>query len=177
MFVIIILNLNGWLWLWDFFFPETFSCSGERFWDFTREMLQKERWSWKISWIKREVTQELCDGEVKSGKVNDLSGFPNGSVAKNLPAMQETQFPSLGQEDPLKEEMATHSSILAWKIPWTKSLAVGSQRVRRDCVTACTHAMTCKSAWGQSSSRKWGGWAMQMSWKEEEFRNWIWKSF
>ena len=38
---------------------------------------------------------------------------------KKLPAMQETQVQPLGQEDPLKEEMATHSSILAWKIPWT----------------------------------------------------------
>ena len=36
---------------------------------------------------------------------------------KNPPAMQETQFPSLGQEDPLEKEMATHSSILAWRIP------------------------------------------------------------
>ena len=60
--------------------------------------------------------------------------------------VQETRVQSPRQEDPLKEEMATHSSILAWKIPWTKSLAVGSQRVRHDCVTACTHAMTCKSA-------------------------------
>ena len=47
-------------------------------------------------------------------------GFPGGSVGKNLPAMQETQFPSLGQEDPLEEGMATHSSILAWKIPRTE---------------------------------------------------------
>ena len=39
---------------------------------------------------------------------------------KNLPGMQETQFRFLGQEDPLEKEMATHSSILAWKIPWTK---------------------------------------------------------
>ena len=41
----------------------------------------------------------------------------------NLPAMQETQetrVPSLGQEDPLEEKMATHSSILAWKIPWAR---------------------------------------------------------
>ena len=42
-------------------------------------------------------------------------------VVKNLPAMQETQVPSLGWEDPLEEEMATHSSILAWRIPWTES--------------------------------------------------------
>ena len=37
---------------------------------------------------------------------------------KSLPAMQETLVPSLGQEDPLEKEMATHSSILAWRIPW-----------------------------------------------------------
>ena len=38
-------------------------------------------------------------------------------TGKNLPAMQETPVPSLGQEDPLEEDMATHSSILAWRIP------------------------------------------------------------
>ena len=43
-----------------------------------------------------------------------------GQMVKNLPAMQETQVGSLGQEDPLEEEMVTHSSILAWKIPWTE---------------------------------------------------------
>ena len=41
-------------------------------------------------------------------------------TVKNLPAMQETQIQSLGQEDSLEEEMATHPSILAWKIPWTE---------------------------------------------------------
>ena len=44
-------------------------------------------------------------------------GFPGGSVVKNPPAMQEMQVWSLGQEDPLEKEMATHSSILAWRIP------------------------------------------------------------
>ena len=39
-------------------------------------------------------------------------------MGKNLPAIQETRVPSLGQEDLLKKEMATHSSTLAWKIPW-----------------------------------------------------------
>ena len=39
---------------------------------------------------------------------------------KNLPAMQETQIQSLGQEDPLEKEIATHSNILAWRIPWTE---------------------------------------------------------
>ena len=41
-------------------------------------------------------------------------------MVKNLPAMQETWVRSLGREDPLEEGMATHSSILAWKIPWTE---------------------------------------------------------
>ena len=41
-------------------------------------------------------------------------------MIKNLPAMQETQVRSLGQEDPLEEGLATHSSILAWRIPWTE---------------------------------------------------------
>ena len=57
-------------------------------------------------------------------------------MAKNLPAMQETRVPSLGVEVPLEEDVATHSSILAWRIPWTEELGglqtMGSQRVRHD---------------------------------------------
>ena len=41
-------------------------------------------------------------------------------MVKNLPAMQETQFPLLGQEDPLEKGMATHSSVLVWRIPWAE---------------------------------------------------------
>ena len=51
-----------------------------------------------------------------------LRDFPIAQLVKNLPAMQETQVPFLGQEDPLEKEMAIHSSILAWRIPWTESL-------------------------------------------------------
>ena len=55
---------------------------------------------------------------------------------KNLPAVQETQVRSLGWEDPLEKEMATHSSILAWKISWIEEpgglQSMGSQRVRHD---------------------------------------------
>ena len=47
-------------------------------------------------------------------------GFPSGSGLKNPPASAGGTVQSLGQEDPLKEEMATHSSILAWKAPWTE---------------------------------------------------------
>ena len=54
-------------------------------------------------------------------------------MIKTLPAMQETQVLSLGLEDPLEKGMATHSSILAWSIPWTKEPTVhGSQRVGLD---------------------------------------------
>ena len=55
---------------------------------------------------------------------------------KRLPAMRETWVRSLGREDPLEKEMATHSSILAWRIPWTEDpgglQSRGSQRVGRD---------------------------------------------
>ena len=57
-------------------------------------------------------------------------------LVKNLPAVQETWVQSLGQEDPLEKEMATHSSILAWKMLWTEEpgrvQSMGSQRVGRD---------------------------------------------
>ena len=57
-------------------------------------------------------------------------------VVKSPPAMQEPRVQSLGPEDPLGEEMATHSSILAWRIPWTEEpgglQSMGSQRVRHD---------------------------------------------
>ena len=57
-------------------------------------------------------------------------------MVKSLPAVQETQVQSLGEEEPLKKEMATHSSILAWKIPWTEEpgwlQSMGSQRVGHD---------------------------------------------
>ena len=57
-------------------------------------------------------------------------------MIKNLPAVQETWVRSLGWEGPLETEMATHSSILAWKISWTQEpgglQSMGSQRVRHD---------------------------------------------
>ena len=46
--------------------------------------------------------------------------FPGSLAVKNLPAMQETQVQFLGREDPLEEGMVTHSSITAWRIPWTE---------------------------------------------------------
>ena len=57
-------------------------------------------------------------------------------MVKSPPAKQETQAQSLGWEDPLEQEMVTHSNILAWKIPWTEESgrlrSIGSQRVGHD---------------------------------------------
>ena len=67
---------------------------------------------------------------------NTSQGFLVAQLVKNLPAVQETQVRSLGQEDPLEKEMANHSSILAWKIPWTEERgglqSMGLQRIRHD---------------------------------------------
>ena len=76
-------------------------------------------------------------------------GFPSGSAVKNPPAMQEPQetwFWFLGVEDPLEQGMATHSSILTWRIPWTEEpgglRSIGSKRVRHDWSNlASTHAV------------------------------------
>ena len=63
---------------------------------------------------------------------NMLSEASLGAQLQSPPAMQETWVRSLGQEDPLEKEMATHSSILAWKIPWTEESGrlqfMGSQK-------------------------------------------------
>ena len=68
-----------------------------------------------------------------------MGAFPMAWQVKNPPVMQEThemRVRSLGQEDPLKQEMATHSSILAWRTPWTEEpgglQSIGLQRVRHD---------------------------------------------
>ena len=62
--------------------------------------------------------------------------FLGGAVVKNLLAIQKMWVRSLNKEDTLEEEMAAHSSVLAWKIPWTEEpgrlQSMGSQRVRQD---------------------------------------------
>ena len=65
-----------------------------------------------------------------------LGDFPVAQIVNNLPATQKTGVQSLGWEDPLKKEMATHSGILAWRIPWTEEpgglQSLGLQRVGHD---------------------------------------------
>ena len=75
---------------------------------------------------------------IKQFKSSVLEGRASlvAQTLKNLLAMQETQVRSLGQEAPLEKGMATHSSILAWRIPWAEEpgelLSMGSQKVRHD---------------------------------------------
>ena len=64
-------------------------------------------------------------------------GFPGGTVVKNLPTMWKIRVQSLGQEDPLEKGMATHSSILAWKMPWAEELAAAAAKSLQSCPTLC----------------------------------------
>ena len=84
----------------------------------------------------RSLTVSKERQKIKKHEVSSHMGFPGSSVVKNLPAVQETWVQSLGWEDPLEKEMATHSSILAWEIPWTEEpgglQSTGSQKVRHD---------------------------------------------
>ena len=79
----------------------------------------------------------------KIDKLLHTMGFPDGSDCKNLPSMQETWVLSLGWEDALEKGMATHSSILAWRIPWTEESGglqfTGLQRVEHNWMTKHTY--------------------------------------
>ena len=76
-------------------------------------------------------------------------------MVKNLPTVQETQVRSPGQEDPLEKETAAHSSILAWRIPWTEEpgglQSMGLQRVRHDLATKLPPPCTYHSLLGAFS--------------------------
>ena len=98
-------------------------------------------WQGKGQTHRTVERQGACGGEVVPGSdlLASSSAFcPSGRIfdlqtVKRLPAMRETWVQSLGQEDPLEKEMATHSSTLAWKIPWMEEpgrpQSMGSQRV------------------------------------------------
>ena len=70
----------------------------------------------------RDVYEELVELINSFKNADIIKASLVAQMVKRLPAMQETQVQSLGQEDPLEKEMATHSSTLAWKIPWTERL-------------------------------------------------------
>ena len=74
---------------------------------------------------------EFC--ETQNGGICCFTAHLLAQMVKNLPAMQETQVRSLGQEDPLEKGIAPHSSIFAWRIPWTEE-PVGLQSMRSQTV-------------------------------------------
>ena len=84
-------------------------------------------------------------------------------VVKNLPAKQETRVQSLGQEDPLEKGMATHSSIPAWRIPWTEEpgrlQSIGSQRVRHD-----WSDLALMHTWAKKIMSRWQWCVSLLSW-------------
>ena len=89
--------------------------------------------------------------------------------------MQETQVLSLGQEDPLEEEMATHSSIIAWEIPWTEEpgglQSMGSRRVGYDLVTKQQQAW--KNNWNSYMTKRVEGIRLKKktNWTQNIFSN------
>ena len=95
---------------------------------------------WARVWLKPTIYLKIMHNYafLESGLGRGQPSLVTQTV-KNLPTMQETQVPSLGWEDPLEKGMATHSSIFAWKIPWTEEpgglQSIGSQRVGHNWVT------------------------------------------
>ena len=98
----------------------------------------------KATWLQGEYTSVGKNMGIRSGDQGStaLPLLTGGSVVKNLPANEEIRAWSLGWEDPLEKEMATHSSILAWKTPQTKEpgglQSMQSQRVGYDLATKTT---------------------------------------
>ena len=96
--------------------------------------------TWRIPWTEElGELQSMGLQRVKHDWATNTNDFICGSAVKNLPAVQKTQETwvwSLDGEDPLKKGMAAHSSILAWRIPWTEELgrlqSIGSQRAGHD---------------------------------------------
>ena len=100
-------------------------------------------WSKRVGNLKRTESQVTGRTRIILGRQDPLQdrvptpvflGFPVAQLVKNLPAVHETWVRSLGWQDPLEKGKATHSSILAWRIPYTVQ-SMGSQRVRHDWVT------------------------------------------
>ena len=88
----------------------------------------------KLSWMKDQPC--VLSSFVSNLLILILLEIKVAQMVKHLPTMRETRVRSLGREDPLEKETATHSSTRAWKIPWTEEpgglQSMGSQRVRHD---------------------------------------------
>ena len=94
----------------------------------------------------------------KRAKLSQEEGFPGSSVVKNLSAMQETGIRSLGWENPLEKGMATHSSILAWRIPWTEQATVHRVSKQLDMTEATENTHTEAS---KNPPWLWSSWVLK----------------
>ena len=113
--------------------------------------------AWRITWME-EAGRLQSMGSQKLDTTKWLNWTELvAQMVKNPPAMWETWVRSLGWEDPLEEDMATHSSILAWRIPWTEEpgelQSIGSERVGHDWATftgsvKLTHEINHYNYWG-----------------------------
>ena len=97
---------------------------------------------WKAAWqCLQKLKIRLPNKKLKIGLLLLWTSLV-AQMVKRLSTMRETRVQSLGWEDPLEKEMATHSSTITWKIPWTEEpgrlQSMGSQRVGHDCVTSLT---------------------------------------
>ena len=108
-------------------------------------------WVWSLVW-------ELLWGEAKKPPKKQFR-TSMAQMVKNLPAIRETQFWSLGWEDPLEKAMATYSGILAWRIPWTEEpgglQSMGSQRFWHDWETTLSFREITWVTHLWRSVRKW----------------------
>ena len=110
---------------------------------------------WDVSLVTRILSYAILSPMSYCLLYGNSCGFPGGSVVKkNLSAMQETRVQSLGWKEPLEKEMARHSSMLAGRIPWTRSLAGYSPRECKESDTTeqltYTHMETVDSTLVQS---------------------------
>ena len=103
---------------------------------------------WKNSQLSKKEKEK---GGRENFTLQPFHGFPYNSTVKNLPSVQEMRVGFLSGEDPLEKEMATHSSILAWRIPWTEDpgrlQSTGLQRVRHDWAAEHTRQMVSVLIW------------------------------
>ena len=103
---------------------------------------------------KKSIKRRLWRGCREKGTLQHCWASLVAQRLKHLPGMLETWVWSLGREDPLEKEMATHSSILAWRIPWREEpgrlQSMGSQRVGHDWATSLTHPLTHSNTVGGS---------------------------
>jgi len=136
----------------------------DRGWDGWTASLTQETWVWASSRKWRRQGSLVCcnpwghkelDTTDQPNNNNNHWGLPSLVVqtVKNLPAMQDTQVLSLGWEDPLEKTMATHSSILAWRIPWTEEPRGSHKRVGHNWVIN-TFTFTYHLGWEPLKSRK-----------------------